>query len=149
MDNNTFSHRHTIACFEGGLVRGILIGYDPKCICGRKEALDYSGIFSGRDLFFLRLKKALIGLLDIRGRGGFYIQNVSVERGYRRRGVGTALVEHIMDFAGREGFPLVFLFVAVGNRGARRIYERMGFHVEKTFKVPFTGIGAYRMVKEL
>jgi ribosomal protein S18 acetylase RimI-like enzyme len=45
---------------------------------------------------------------------------------YRRRGVGTALLEGLIERAREDGYPALSLSVAVSNR-SRLMYERAGF----------------------
>ena len=46
---------------------------------------------------------------------------------FRRRGVGTALVEAVEAIARRYGIQSVTLEVAGGNEGALSMYERLGY----------------------
>lgn len=57
------------------------------------------------------------------------ILNLAVEPRWRRRGVGTALVEAAIEHARRAGVARVFLEVRESNRVARRFYRRQGFAV--------------------
>jgi ribosomal protein S18 acetylase RimI-like enzyme len=45
---------------------------------------------------------------------------------YRRRGVGTALLDALIERAREDGYPALSLSVAVSNR-SRLMYERVGF----------------------
>lgn len=47
----------------------------------------------------------------------------------RRRGVGRALIEHVVAWTAAAGGRRVTLEVAAGNATARRLYERAGFCV--------------------
>jgi ribosomal protein S18 acetylase RimI-like enzyme len=52
-----------------------------------------------------------------------------VERDLRRRGVGTALVEHSLDRARQHGFDALMFNLVFESNPSRRIYERLGFEV--------------------
>ena len=55
-----------------------------------------------------------------------HIANIAVHPGWRRRGIGAMLLEHILE--GREGFSSVTLEVRRSNLAARSLYEKYGFH---------------------
>lgn len=50
-----------------------------------------------------------------------------VDPRFRSQGVGTALVEAVLDWAKGEGFSQVLLWVTEMNQKAERLYERHGF----------------------
>jgi ribosomal protein S18 acetylase RimI-like enzyme len=75
----------------------------------------------------------LVGITGLRvspklkeGHKGF-IYSVYVEAAFRGAGLATALVEAAIGLAREAKLRFVSLNVAVGNDGARRIYERLGF----------------------
>ena len=55
------------------------------------------------------------------------ILNLGVAAAHRRRGIGRALVEHVMGVLGAGGVHAVYLEVRESNAGARRLYEVLGF----------------------
>lgn len=58
-----------------------------------------------------------------------YISQVGVKEEFRGRGVGTALVRHLIGLARQKGRRKCALDVAVTNPEAQRLYERLGFRV--------------------
>jgi ribosomal protein S18 acetylase RimI-like enzyme len=52
---------------------------------------------------------------------------LDVGMAFRRKGVGTALMEAVEEQARRLGFQRVNLEVGVSNRDAMRLYERRGY----------------------
>jgi len=56
-----------------------------------------------------------------------HLQNVATAPAYRRRGVGNALVRHVVDQARRTSAAVVFLEVRVSNEAAKRLYAAHGF----------------------
>jgi ribosomal-protein-alanine N-acetyltransferase len=48
---------------------------------------------------------------------------------YRSRGLGTVLLQHVLAEGMRLGARRATLEVRTSNTGARRLYERLGFHV--------------------
>lgn len=61
-----------------------------------------------------------------------HINNLAVRPRYRRRGLGTALVQHVLVEARRFGARRATLEVRASNIDARRLYERLGFYVAGT-----------------
>lgn len=53
--------------------------------------------------------------------------DVAVAEPWRRRGIGTRLVETVLDTMAELGIRELFLEVRVSNRGARDLYARHGF----------------------
>ena len=56
-----------------------------------------------------------------------YISNIAVSPAFRRRGIGMALVRALQAEGARRRLSFLTLEVRVGNREARRLYERTGF----------------------
>lgn len=77
----------------------------------------------------------VVGMLDFHGHpepqrahaGEF---GMSSARDWRGRGVGTRLLEHLLEWAPNRGFHRIELRVFSNNPGAIRLYERFGFVVE-------------------
>ena len=57
----------------------------------------------------------------------FYISNIAVRADWRRRGVGSALMQQLIDTAWDRGCVFVTLEVRVSNHAARKMYESFGF----------------------
>jgi ribosomal-protein-alanine N-acetyltransferase len=58
-----------------------------------------------------------------------HINNLAVLPEYRRRGVATALLSHVLDQGSRLGAMRATLEVRRSNEAARMLYERLGFAV--------------------
>src|SRR5207247_3539019 len=61
-----------------------------------------------------------------------HINNVAMRPAYRGRGLGTALLTHVLGEARRLGARRATLEVRSSNEGARRLYEHLGFRVAGT-----------------
>jgi len=67
-----------------------------------------------------------------------HINNVALRPAHRNRGLGTALLRHVMREARRLGAGRAPLEVRASNAGARRLYERLGFTVAGTRRNYYT-----------
>jgi ribosomal-protein-alanine N-acetyltransferase len=63
-----------------------------------------------------------------------HINNLAIRPALRGRGIGTALLHHVLAEAKTLGARRATLEVRASNAGARRLYERLGFYVAGTRK---------------
>ena len=63
------------------------------------------------------------------GADELHVNNVAVRDRYRRRGLGRALLDRILQVGKRSGVPCVFLELRAGNLAALALYEECGFRV--------------------
>ena len=80
--------------------------------------------------------------------------NLAVLPEYRRQGIGTALVSHVLEFSKQQGCERCELEVNVCNEGALALYEKCGFEragIRKNFyrKSRYDSRDAYTLVKQL
>lgn len=61
------------------------------------------------------------------GAGEAHVLNLCVDQRYRCRGIGGAVLEHLMEFARSVGASDVFLEVRPSNTTAVRLYHSHGF----------------------
>lgn len=59
--------------------------------------------------------------------GELHINNVAVRAEYRRRGIGSALLNRILEEGKRRSASVAFLEVRAGNSVAQAFYEKCGF----------------------
>jgi ribosomal protein S18 acetylase RimI-like enzyme len=79
--------------------------------------------------------RQLAGLVALTAVGGgtAHIPQVAVARAYQGHGLGSALMERSFREVERQGYREVSLTVTELNRGAVRLYERLGFKTFRTF----------------
>ena len=65
------------------------------------------------------------GVLLIAGEGN--ITNVVIAKEARNRGIGTAMLQHLMQEGDKEGLTAYTLEVRVSNEAAIHVYEKLGF----------------------
>jgi ribosomal-protein-alanine N-acetyltransferase len=58
-----------------------------------------------------------------------HINNLAVLPAYRRAGIGSALLTHVLDEGARMGAKRATLEVRRSNEAARQLYERFGFSI--------------------
>lgn len=62
-----------------------------------------------------------------------YIMTLGCLYPYRRLGIGTMMVEHILKFVEMDGsFDSIFLHVQVNNESAIEFYKKFGFEIVET-----------------
>jgi ribosomal protein S18 acetylase RimI-like enzyme len=64
------------------------------------------------------------------------VDGLGVAVSMRRRGIGARLIAAVCEFARANGFRAVRLEVAETNEDARRLYERAGFVIVRTRRLP-------------
>lgn len=60
------------------------------------------------------------------------LDEIYVEVGNRRRGVGSLLIRHLIEDCRRRGMRRIFLETERPNGDARRLYRRLGFEEEQS-----------------
>lgn len=73
------------------------------------------------------------------GRPYGVIENVITHCDYRKQGIGTALMNHLIDFAQEKNCYKVMLQSGIGRKDAHRFYENAGFNgsTKKAFEIRF------------
>ena len=67
-----------------------------------------------------------------------HINNLAIHPGFRKRGLGTALVRTVLSEAGTLGARRATLEVRASNVSARQLYERHGFRLTATRRGYYT-----------
>lgn len=79
-----------------------------------------------------------------------HIVSLAVLENYRRKGIGTALMQAALKGLKEYGAKEVYLEVRVSNTPAIRLYEKLGFTVKRTIPYYYLdGEDAFLMVKPL
>jgi len=58
-----------------------------------------------------------------------HITNIAVEKSFRGKGIGNALMEYIIEYGYTKGFHAMTLEVRKGNRSAIALYEKYDFEI--------------------
>jgi aminoglycoside 3-N-acetyltransferase I len=59
-------------------------------------------------------------------RSEFYIYDLAVEVGHRRRGIASALIDHLRNEASRRGIYVIFVQTDPGDDPAIALYTKLG-----------------------
>lgn len=162
---NLFSHEHTLVAVEGGerpeaggpignTVAGALLGY-TGADKGREDprtGLLLLGFLGAGMLLRLPVLLRVQRTVGSAARGAFYVSNAAVRQQSRGRGVGAALFHAADGEARRLGCREMSLDVEIGNRGAIRLYEKLGYAAQGGIRqVVVRGevFSFYRMVRPL
>jgi len=73
--------------------------------------------------------------VDNSGPGGrkLYIMTLGCLAPYRRLGIGTLMLEHVLNYVEKDGgFSSIFLHVQVNNDSAIDFYKKFDFHIVET-----------------
>ena len=82
------------------------------------------------------LKALALNYLQHRPRSGeLYVEGVAVVDSVRGQGVGTRLFQVLMDDSQTRGYDLISLEVIDTNKRALKLYERLGFKMQKRTKL--------------
>jgi ribosomal protein S18 acetylase RimI-like enzyme len=65
------------------------------------------------------------------------IAALAVDANFRGKGIGTKLIEEVIDLAKKKGYRAVRLEVVDTNPGAYQLYQRMGFEPVRTIRLGF------------
>jgi len=92
--------------------------------------------------------RALVGQrVDLEERAG-HIMNLAIDPTFRRRGLGSLLLQEGLRYLEELGVDGVELEVRVNNDSAIRLYEKYGFQVKERYRHYYgNGDDAYLMVR--
>lgn len=118
-----YSYRHLHVYEKDGDIAGVLAGYpgklEPKIDDVWDEIAKKHGITFKEPIFEDNETFA----------GEWYLDSIVASEKYRGYGVGTALLNKLTEIAAKDGEKVVGLNCDKGNPNAKRLYERIGFHV--------------------
>lgn len=146
MENNSLSYKN-IRCYFDGEICGILVSYEFDETNKKLENNDYEKAFSLLFILRIQLVYLVINKILTKNNSEFYIECLCVSDAHRKKGIGTKLIENILEDCKRKGFKFVNLDVNINNKNAINLYEKEGFIITK--KKSIVGISTYSMCKNL
>lgn len=130
---------------------GFLVSY-PGADLHRLDIQTVPHLFSS--LGFVRAFEFILRGISLPGgkeaaNDEYYISNLGVIPASQGSGIGARLLEHADNVARNLHLKKCSLLVSLRNEGARRLYERNGYHIVETVLSKNDAPGYHRMVKEL
>lgn len=79
------------------------------------------------------------------------IFTIAVDKGHREEGIGSKLLDHIINYAKENGASEIWLEVATKNIAAINLYQKYGFKIQTIRKNYYqkTGEDAYNMIRKM
>jgi len=148
-----YSFQNVIFAEHDNVIAGMASGYTSKQHqCFSDQALKKAaGGWSLRIMTVGILFASLLKALDTVTDGDFYLQAIAIDKEFRGKGIGSALIDFIEDRARSSEANRLSLDVLASNEDAYRLYERRGMIVEsqwpKHLLIP--GLKLFRMTKNL
>jgi [ribosomal protein S18]-alanine N-acetyltransferase len=109
----------------------IMSSNDPWKRLGRTYEMSYTIVLDPAREVYVALDAATVAgftIIIMQGQFSGYIQTVAVRPEWRGRGLGSAIIAFAEQRIFRDK-PNVFICVSSFNPDARRLYERLGYHV--------------------
>ena len=78
-------------------------------------------------------------------RSEWIVRGIGVDGGYRRKGIGTALLTEAVRFVNGEMRQRLVSYVGRKNASSLRIHEKAGFHLDRKSPLPMPEL-SFRMV---
>ena len=101
--------------------------------CG--DIIGYVSIYLYGDRHKFHLKSLRLHIVDILDHfvlcdieeGDLYLAEVAIEESQRGKGLGRKVICDVIDYARSKGYSRVILDADFRNKGAKRLYESIGF----------------------
>lgn len=123
LPDNQYSFENTLVYEANSIILGMSNGYDG----GRLQVLRYSFLEYIKTRFAVIFKP----IEDETEAGEFYLDCVSVAGAAQGRGLGTELLQVMLERGKRLCFPKAGLLVDADNLQAKKLYLKLGFEIIK------------------
>ncbi len=129
-----FGFRNHVIGIEDGRVVAAGAGWDGTAtasftLAASRQIIGCYGLGAGTGVMLRGLRVEAI--VQPPGRRCWYVAHLGVPPDLRSRGIGVALVEHLLDSGRARGHSLAALDVAVTNPRAEALYARLGFRTTR------------------
>ncbi|XP_057248405.1 uncharacterized protein LOC104887712 isoform X2 [Beta vulgaris subsp. vulgaris] len=106
--------------------------FDTMVSSGRSNPAYYNDICVGA--IACRLEKRDDGAVRV------YIMTLGVLAPYRGLGVGTKLLNHVLELSAKQNISEIYLHVQTNNEEAMNFYKKFGFEITDTIHNYYTNI---------
>jgi ribosomal protein S18 acetylase RimI-like enzyme len=79
----------------------------------------------------------------------FFIYDIMIDESYRRKGYGQAALVRLEEKAASLDCNEIWLNVFADNKGAKRLYDKLGYEVQKTHLNESGGAVSFLMMKRI
>lgn len=153
---NRFSYQVASIAELAGLTAGVLVAFEGRLLnrltlgCARRIFRAYT---PANAFTMIKRNLHLAGQREAE-KDEYLIAHLAVAEGFRKQGVGQALLEKAAQDARAAGYEKLVLEVEVDNHKAVALYHKSGFEVAGTFKFndrtsSISSPGFYKMLKTL
>lgn len=156
LPGHRWNYQNAWMAVREGEVMGLIVAYGGREMLKPSLSLDFARAWL-RELSLLKLPRLIrLGGLLARnsvpiGPDDFYIDTLAVLPQYRRRGLGTGMLQFALELARAGQYPRLALDVLIDNKEARLFYHQAGFHILSQVedrRLKHYGIsGSIRMIK--
>lgn len=122
---------HVVGVLDGSVVAvgGCWSGKNGLAfmLAGARQILSFYGWFAGLGVIVRGLRTEAV--IPPPAEDRHYLGHLGVLPAMQSRGIGKALVDHLLAIGSKSGFRVAALDVAVTNSRGQALYERLGFAV--------------------
>jgi|GEM_PF-612137 len=103
----------------------------------------FNSLLLGEKLYVAKEKNKIVGYIIInpKSRGEFddvfyvkcktiVVEALGIKKGYENNGIGTQLINFLIDYVKKNGYTDIELYVSPENRNAIKFYEKLGMRTE-------------------
>ena len=100
--------------------------------------LDY--LFDGKAHYYTaKWMRKIVGFVGIWNEDSkFHIVNIAVHPDYRKKGIGSKLMQFVISLARQSHKKEIYLEVRKSNKVAQKLYKKFGFNVVDTIEKYYT-----------
>ena len=119
------------------------VTWNPDIFKSVKEVINkeyFDNLIKNEEIYIAKVNKEIVGYIifnikekenpSMRYRKQLNIDAICVDEGYRRKGIGTKILESIKEIAKTKGCTDLYLTVNQENENAIKVYEKFGFKVK-------------------